>query len=111
MFKQLFHAVGSRAPIQANRLQEYLRKFWNDFVDAEDNPFIKKNTSKEKVYLDFLDENELQIVMGNLLKIDDRSKRLNYNYYVQRSLNPVSCLLLAFMLTTGRRINEARSLT
>ena len=113
MFKQLFHAVGSRAPIQANRLQEYLRKFWNDFVDTEDNPFFikKKHKYEEKVYLDFLDQNELQIVMGNLVKIDERSGRLNYNYYAQRSLNPVSCLLLAFMLTTGRRINEARSLT
>ena len=59
MFKQLFHAVGSRAPIQANRLQEYLRKFWNDFVDAEDNPFFikKKHKYEEKVYLDFLDQN------------------------------------------------------
>ena len=71
----------------------------------------KKHKYEEKVYLDFLDQNELQIVMGNLVKIDDRSGRLNYNYYAQRSLNPVSCLLLAFMLTTGRRINEARSLT
>ena len=39
MFKQLFQLVGSRSPIIANRLQNYLRKFWNDFVKEQDNPF------------------------------------------------------------------------
>ena len=56
MFKQLFHAVGSRAPIQANEL-EYLRKFWNDFVDARRQPIFHKRKNIENyegIYLDFL---------------------------------------------------------
>ena len=113
MFKNLYQVCASRSPITANRLQEYLRKFWNDFVKADDNPFIlnKKYKNTENVYLDFLDHIELPRVMKNLVRIDELSKRLNYSYYEQCFLNPVSCLLLAFMLTTGRRPEEARSLT
>ena len=33
-FKQHFQLVGSTSPTVANRLQEYLRKFWNDFVNS-----------------------------------------------------------------------------
>ena len=113
MFKSLFNVVSSRSPIQANRLQSYLRKFWYDFVKTTDNPFFlkKKYKNTENVYLDYLDQTELQQVMGILVKKDDRSGRLNYNYYSENRLNPVSCLLLAFLLTTGRRLNEASSLT
>ena len=113
MFKSLYDVVGSKSPINANRLQEYLRKFWNDFVKTSDNPFVlrKKYKNTENVYLDFLDKTELPRVMKTLVRIDDRSGRLNYNYYRENSLKPVSCLLLAFLLTTGRRLKEAGSLT
>ena len=113
MFKNLYQTCGSRSPITANRLQEYLRKFWNDYVKADDDPFIldKKYKYPENVYLDFLDHIELPRVMKTLVRIDERSGRLNYSYYKECFLNPVSCLLLAFMLTTGRRPEEARSLT
>ena len=111
-FKRLFDACSSKSPITANRLQEYLRKFWNDYVKAEDNPFIlkKKNKYVEKVYLDYLDQNELPRVMANLVRIDERSGRLNSNYYETNYLNPVSCLVIALQLTTGRRPGEANSL-
>ncbi len=49
--------------------------------------------------------------MGNLVKVDERSGRLNKDYYERNYLNPVSCLLLAFLLTTGRRTEEASTLT
>jgi len=49
--------------------------------------------------------------MKSLVRKDERSGRLNYNYYSENRLNPVSCLLLAFLLTTGRRLKEASSLT
>ncbi len=113
LFKSLYDVVGSKSPINANRLQEYLRKFWNDFVKTSDNPFVlrKKYKNTENVYLDFLDKTELPRVMKTLVRIDDRSGRLNYNYYSENSLKPVSCLLLAFLLTTGRRLKEAGSLT
>ena len=113
MFRNLYLAASSKAPITANRLQEYLRKFWNDFVNTPDNPFFikKKYKQTENVYLDFLDKIELPRVMKTLVKKDERTGRLNYNYYKQNFLNPVSCLLLAFLLTTGRRLDEAASLT
>jgi integrase len=113
MFKNLYNVVGSRSPINANRLQEYLRKFWNDFVKATNNPFVlkKKYKNTENVYLDYLDTIELPRVMKVLVQIDYRTGRLNYNYYKEKSLKPVSCLLLALLLTTGRRLKEAGSLT
>ena len=113
MFKNLYQICGSRSPITANRLQEYLRKFWNDYIKADDNPFIldKKYKHTENIYLDYLDHIELPRVMKSLVRIDERSGRLNNSYYQDCFLNPVSCLLLAFMLTTGRRPEEARSLT
>jgi len=113
MFKNLYQVCSSKSPTTANRLQEYLRKMWNDFVKTDENPFVmkKKYKNSEKIYLDFLDQTELQRVMGILVKKDDRSGRLNYNYYKDKGLNPVSCMLLAFLLTTGRRREEASSLT
>ena len=113
LFKSLYDVVGSKSPINANRLQEYLRKFWNDFVKTPDNPFVlrKKYKFTENVYLDFLDKTELPRVMKTLIRKDDRSGRLNYNYYKESGLKPVSCLLLALLLTTGRRLKECGSLT
>ena len=83
MFKQLFQLVGSSSPIVANRLQEYLRKFWNDFVKEPNNPFLIKKKYKfdEVVYLDFLDPTELKELMKTLVQIDERSGRLNMEYY------------------------------
>jgi hypothetical protein len=73
MFKNLYNVVGSRSPINANRLQEYLRKFWNDFVKATNNPFVlkKKYKNTENVYLDYLDKIELPRVMKVLVQMED----------------------------------------
>ncbi len=112
-FHTLFKLVGSTSPTVANRLQEYLRKFWNDFVKEPGNPFIleKKYKYDENEYLDFLDPTELQRVMKNLVQVDERSGRLNMDYYKRNRLSPVACLLLAFLITTGRRTQEAATLT
>ncbi|MEK9717294.1 MAG: integrase family protein [Pelagibacteraceae bacterium] len=112
MFKELFDLVGSRSPTTANRLQNYLRKFWNDFVKEPNNPFImkKKYMFDENVYLDFLDPTELKRVMNILVKTNPVTGKLDMKHYIKNKLNPVSCLLLAFLLTTGRRTEEAASL-
>ena len=113
MFKDLFQVCGSKSPITANRLQEYLRKFWNDFVKEEDNPFILKKKFKhdEKIYLDFLDPTELKRVMKNAIVLDDRTGRFNMSHYFGHDrLNVVSCAMIAFLLTTGRRPDEVNKL-
>ena len=113
MVTELYHACGSRSPIVANRLIEYLRMFWNDFVKADDNPFLMETKKKyeEKEYLDFLDETELQRVMSNAVKVDDRSGRLLDSHYKTNRLSPVSCMAVALLLTTGRRtVTEVTSL-
>ena len=113
MVREFYHLVGARSPIAANRLVEYLRLFWNDFVKADNNPFLIETKKKyeEKVYLDYLDEQELQRVMTNAVKIDDRSGRLLESHYKKYRLSPVSCMAIALLLTTGRRtVTEVTSL-
>jgi hypothetical protein len=103
MVKELYHVVGARSPIVANRLIEYLRMYWNDFVKTDDNPFVMETKKKyqENEYLDFLNESELQRVMSNAVKVDDRSGRLLESHYKTNRLNPVSCMAVALLLTTG----------
>ena len=107
MVKELHQVVGARSPYVANRLVEYLRLFWNTFVKTDNNPFIllKRNKFVEEEYLDFLDKEELQRVMKNLVQIDDRSGRLLVSHYKENKLNPVSCLAIAFCLTTAEKQN------
>ena len=113
MVKELHQVVGARSPYVANRLVEYLRLFWNTFVKANNNPFIllKRNKFVEEEYLDFLDQTELQRVMKNAVQVDDRSGRLLESHYFQNGLNLVSCMAIAFCLTTARRnVSEACSI-
>jgi integrase len=113
MFKNLFQVCGSKSPITANRLQEYLRKFWNDFVKEEDYPFILKKKFKhdEKIYLDFLDPTDLKRVMKNAIVLDDRTGKFNMSHYFGHDrLSVVSCAMIAFLLTTGRRPDEVNKL-
>jgi len=49
MVMEFYRVVGARSPIVANRLIEYLRLFWNDFVKADNNPFIVD--SKKRVFI------------------------------------------------------------
>jgi len=114
MIKELHQVVGARSPYVANRLVEYLRLFWNTFVKADNNPFIllKRNKFVEEEYLDYLTLDELQHVMKNAVQVDDRSGRLLASHYRDNSLNPVSCLAIAFALTTARRnVSEGCSIT
>lgn len=111
---ELHKIVGARSPYVANRLIEYLRLFWNSYIKTEDNPFIhikKRDKFEETEYLDFLSKEELTRVMGNAVKEDNRSGRLLASHYKDNSLNPVSCLAVAFCLATARRnLSEASSL-
>ena len=66
----------------------------------------EKIYNDENVYLDFLDPTELKRVMKVLVQVDQRMK-IEQRLLHQKKLNPVSCLLLAFLLTTGRRTEEA----
>ena len=105
MVKELHQICGSRSPYVANRLVEYLRLFWNSFIKEENNPFKlpKRNKFVEEEYVDFLDQSELQKVMKNAVQVDDRSGRLLASHYKKNELNPVSCMAIAFCLTTARR--------
>jgi len=105
MFKNLYNVVGSRSPINANRLQEYLRKFWNDFVKGPDNPFVMDSKKKyeENEYLDYLDEQELQKVMATAVQVDQGSGRLLTSHYRSNRLNPVSCMAIRSSIDHGKK--------
>ena len=105
MIEDLHKGVSKRSPYVANRLVQYLRLFWNSFVKLPDNPFVleSKKLNFEKEYLDWLNPTELQRVMSYAFRKDGNNGRLLVSHYKRYLLNPVSCSMIALMLTTGRR--------
>ena len=107
--KKLHKVIGK--PYEANRCLDYLRMFFNDvLIEEQKNPckVSKKDKYrfKEKPYEDFLDNTELERVLDKAIVVDSRSGLLMRSYYKDNLLNPVSCLLVAFRLTTGRRTDS-----
>ena len=105
MIEDLHKGVSKRSPYVANRLVQYLRLFWNSFVKLPDNPFKleTKKLNEEREYLDWLNPIELQRVMSYAFRKDGNNGRLLVSHYKRYMLNPVSCCMIALMLTTGRR--------
>ena len=110
--KKLHRHVGVSSPIVANRLVAYLKMFYNSFLKkGQINPckIKKKFLFKEKEYSDYLTLPEFYRMIDNAFKIDTRSGRLLKSWYRDNQLNPVSCLLIAFQLLTGRRTRSEAS--
>jgi hypothetical protein len=110
--RKLHKHIGVTSPIVANRLVAYLKMFYNSFLKkGQSNPCkIKKNKLfKEKEYTDFLSLPEFYRMINNAFRIDARSGRLLKSWYRDNALNPVSCLLIAFQLLTGRRTRSEAS--
>ena len=105
MIEDLHKGVSKRSPYVANRLVQYLRLFWNSFVKLPDNHFKleTKKLNEEREYLDWLNPTELQRVMSYAFRKDGNNGRLLVSHYKRYMLNPVSCCMIALMLTTGRR--------
>ena len=110
---QLLKHVGSKSPTTANRLVQYLRLAFNHFQKKKLNPFkmTKKNLYKEHEYDDYLSIIEFERVLSNVLVVDSRNGLLKRSHYKDNKLSPVTCLLIAFRLVTGRRSeSEANNL-
>jgi hypothetical protein len=111
--KKLHGVISEKSPYMANRVVAYLKMFFNHVLDKDqDNPCKIPSEgflNEEKEYLDFLNETELEAVINKAFKRDERSGRLLISHYKQRKLNPVSCCLIAFALSTARRTRSEAS--
>ena len=111
--KALHKHIGGSSPIVANRLFQYLRLAFNSFLKNKKNPCClkKRDLHEEHEYDAFLDKSEFERVLNVAFKVDNRNGLLMRSHYKDNQLNPVSSVLIAFRLMTGRRTNsEASSL-
>ena len=51
-------------------------------------------------------EEQREMVLNYVYKLDKRTGKINYNYYEQKGLSLVACLVIAWWLLTGRRNNS-----
>lgn len=110
LIKEIHKSIGSSgATYSANRFVSYLKMFFSwaiekKYFDKENPCKIKKKfLFPEKKYNGRLSGEERERVYDNAILIDQRTGRLNYNQYHEKSLSPVSCMMVAFQLATGRR--------
>tara|TARA_R110000824_G_scaffold3974_6_gene18944 strand:- start:161 stop:1573 length:1413 start_codon:yes stop_codon:yes gene_type:complete len=115
-----FHSfIGDKAENSANSVIEMLSVVFNYAVRKKmltENPvqFSVDDFYEKKENNNFLTREQLDSILDMALKYDDRSKenpKLNHDYYTARSLNPVSCLVIAkACVSGGRPYNEGASL-
>jgi integrase len=112
---QNFHQViGSRTPTQANRFIEYLRLFFNIWIErgiTNNQPCKIKRRDKfeEKEYLDFLRPAELERVENILIQKDHKTGRFLTSHYKKHKLSLVACSLIAFQIYSTRRTRSEGS--
>ena len=110
-----FHQViGARTPRQANSFVEYLRMFFNIWVDrglTNNQPCIIKKEDKfeEKEYLDFLREDEIDRVRSILIQKDLKTGRFLESHYKKHKLSVVACSLIAYQIFSSRRTRSEAS--
>ena len=110
--KNLHKVITEKSPYMANRVVQYLKMFFNTVSNGTRiNPckIPIEELNQETEYLDYLSNTELDAVIDKAFVQDERSGRLLKSHYVQRSLSPVSCCVIAFQLATGRRTRDEGS--
>ena len=109
--KILHTIVGLKAKPVADKIVDYLNVLFNYAVEEKllaKNPVQMKKKEKfgDKEDNRILTEEQRELVLNCVLKLDKRTGKINYNYYEQRGLNLVACLVIAWWLLTGRRNNS-----
>ncbi len=111
---KLHQNIGARTPTQANRLVEYLRMFFNIWIErgiTNNQPCKIKAEDKfeEKEYLDFLREDELNRVRSILIQKDQKTGRFLKSHYRKFNIPVVSCALIAYQIYSSRRTRSEAS--
>ena len=98
----------------ANRIVEYLRMFYNIWIDrgiTNNQPCKIKKESKfeEKEYLDFLRPDEINRFVSILIQKDLKTGRFLTSHYRKHRLSVVACALIAYQLYSSRRTRSEAS--
>ena len=114
MMRNFHQVIGSRTPTQANRFIEYLRLFFNIWIErgiTNNQPCKIKRRDKfeEKEYLDFLRPAELERVEKILIQKDHKTGRFLTSHYKKHKLSLVACSLIAFQIYSTRRTRSEGS--
>ena len=109
--KVLHSIVGLKARSVADKIVDYLNVLFNYAVEEKllaKNPVQLKKKEKfgDKEDNRILTEEQREMVLNYAYKIDKRTGKINYNYYAQKNLNLVACLVIVWWLLTGRRNNS-----
>jgi len=109
--KMLHSIVGLKAKAVADKIVDYLNVLFNYAVEEKllaKNPVQMKKKEKfgDKEDNRILTEEQRELVLNCVFKLDKRTGKINYNYYAGRSLNLVACLVISWWLLTGRRNNS-----
>jgi integrase len=109
--KTLHSIVGLKAKSTADKIADYLNVVFNYAVEEKllaKNPIRLKKKEKfgDREDNRILTEEQREQVINYVWKIDKRTGKINYNYYRQRGLSLVACLIIAWWLITGRRNNS-----
>lgn len=107
-FKQIHRQIGLKSEYSANKTIKYLRSMFND---AKENGYLKKNPIQfkakdffeEKQSNQIFSEEQRERIMEAALVIDQRTNKLNFRYYQDKSLDPVASLGCYAALAMGRR--------
>ena len=114
--KGLHNIIRIKSPSVANKVVKFLNvvfKYGVEVGELVKNPIKmkKKEWSPDKEDNRVLTEAQRNTLLSIVLKTDGRTGRINYNYYSERSLNLVACLIIAWWLLTGRRnISEGNAI-
>ena len=109
--KGLHNIIRSKSPSVANKVVKFLNVVFNYAIEEGElskSPvkIKQKELAPDKEDNRVLSEEQRNNLLAITLKIDKRTGRINYNYYSDKELNLVGCLIIAYWLLTGRRNNS-----
>ena len=106
--KGLHNIIRLKSPSVANKVIKFLNVVFNYAIEEGEiskSPvkIKQKELAPDKEDNRVLSEEQRNNLLNIVYKIDKRNGKINYNYYAEKGLNLVGCLIIAFWLLTGRR--------
>jgi site-specific recombinase XerD len=106
IMKDIHVAVMAKAPYSANRLIAYLKVICNYGIGAsiiKTNPCVGIKLFKESESEKILTSAQIEAIINATFVVDKRTNKLNFRYYYQKGYGVVACIVIAWILRTGRR--------
>ena len=106
--KGLHDIIRLKSPSVANKVIKFLNvifKYGVEVGELAKNPIKmkKKHWSPDKEDNRIMTESQRENLLSIVLKTDGRTGKIHYNYYTEKALNLVACLIIAWWILTGRR--------